>query len=91
MIHRGQRKVVAGAFITTLDSGHVGIFRRFGSDGGIWNKNRYKRIEKLYGPSPIRILDSDFYKKKIDDYTAETMDKNMLHEAEYFLKKGGLL
>ncbi len=89
MIHRGKRKQVKGAFIARMSSGHVGVFRRR-KDGSanFWNaaKRRFF-IDELFGPSPLRILDSTFYKDKIDEIAEEVMDKNMAHETEYFLKK----
>lgn len=82
MVHRGSRKMVRTAFIAKMSSGHVGIFsRRKGS----------KSIDELFGPSPLRILDSPFYQDKINNYAAETMDKNMAHEAEFYLKRAGIL
>lgn len=82
MIHRGQRKTVKDAFIARMDSGHVGVFKR---------RINTKRIDELFGPSPIRILDSNFYKNKIDDFAEVTMNKNMAHEAEFYLKRAGIL
>lgn len=83
MIHRGIRKVVKGAFIARMQSGHVGVFKR--------SKDGQLPIDELFGPSPLRILDRPVYHDKIDKFAAETMDKNMAHEAEYYLKRAGIL
>lgn len=82
MVHRGSRKMVRTAFIARMSSGHAGVFSR---------RKGTKKIDELFGPSPLRILDSNFYKDKIDDYAAETMDKNMAHEADFYLKRAGIL
>ncbi|SDP69696.1 phage tail protein [Desulforhopalus singaporensis] len=92
MIRRGSRKVVKGAFIAETESGHIGVFkRRERGLGNWWNAFRKNRIEKMFGPSPLRILDSEHYYEKLDNYTEEIMDKNMAHEADYFLKKAGVI
>ncbi len=83
MVHRGQRKVAKGAFIARMASGHVGVFKR--------SKEGKLPIDELFGPSPLRILDRPVYHDKIDKFAAETMDKNMAHEAEFYLKKAGIL
>ncbi len=91
MIHRGSRKIVKGAFIARMSSGHVGVFRRKESGiGDWWNAFSGGGIEELYGPSPLRIIDTDYYVDRMDDFTQETMDKNMAHEAEFYMKQAGV-
>jgi len=82
MIHRGVRKVVKGAFIARMDSGHVAIFKR--------RSGNNLPIDELYGPSPMRILENPDLLQRFDDFTEEVYDKNMLHEAEYYLNKYGV-
>ncbi|BDD88705.1 phage tail protein [Desulfofustis limnaeus] len=89
-IHRGSRKVVDGAFVAKMPSGHVGVFRR-AKDGRKGKRSRRTVIEELYGPSALRILDSDADHIPFDDFIGETLDKNMAHEADYYLKKEGVL
>ena len=90
MVTRGSRKMVEGAFIAKMSSGHIGIFRR-AKDGRVGLRSRRTVIEELYGPSPIRLLDQDRYQIPIDDHAADEMDKNMAREADYYLKKHGVL
>lgn len=89
MIHRGDRKVVKGAFIARMASGHVGVFKRKGRGlGAWWNAFKAKgTIEELYGPSPLRILDSDTYQIPIDDFAGDALEKNIAHEAQFYLRK----
>ncbi len=90
MIHRGKRKVVRGAFLARMPSGHIGVFRRTGDNR--WGvRSRRQVIEELYGPSPLRIIESDAYQIALDDYAGEVLDKNMDREATYYLKKAGVL
>ena len=82
MIHKGSRKTVQGAFIAKMRSGHVGVFRR---------KKKGDGIEELFGPSPLRIIDSTFYKNKIEDFAGEAMDTNLAREAIFYLKRAGVI
>lgn len=92
MIHRGDRKVIRGAFIARMPSGHVGVFKRQDSGmGAWWNSFSGRGIKELFGPSPLRIISSDAFQIPLDDFTGETLDKNMAHEASFFLKKAGVL
>ncbi len=90
MVHRGKRKVVRGAFLARMPSGHIGVFRRAGDNR--WGvRSRRQVIEELYGPSPLRIIESDAYQIALDDYAGEVLDRNMNREAAYYLKKAGVL
>lgn len=86
MVTRGKRKMVEGAFIARMSSGHVGIFRR-ADNNRVGLRSRKTVIEELYGPSPIRLLDQDRYQIPLDDHAGDEMDKNMAREANYYLKK----
>lgn len=86
MVTRGHRKMVRGAFIARMPSGHVGLFRR--AEDGRWGRSSGRQvIEELYGPSPLRLLDQDRYQRPVDDFTGAELDKNMLREATFYLKK----
>lgn len=90
MVRRGSRKLVRGAFVATMDSGHVGVFRR--AEDGRWGlRSRSQVIEELYGPSPFRILEGDEFHIPFDDFIGETLDKNMAHEADFYLRREGVL
>lgn len=82
MIHKGSRKTVHGAFIAKMRSGNVGVFKR---------RKNSKQIDELFGPSPLRIIDTELFKNKIDTFAGVTMDKNMLREATYYLTRAGVL
>lgn len=90
MIHRGQRKVMQGAFIARMPSGHVGVFMR-AADGRIGPRSRRTTIEEKFSPSPLRMLENAEILDKLDDFTQDTYDRNMEHEAEYYLRREGLL
>jgi hypothetical protein len=84
-VKRGSRKKIAGAFIATMKSGHVGVFWRKGKKTG------RTPVEELYGPSPIKLASQDKYQTMLDKLATELMDKNFAHEAEYYMQKAGLL
>lgn len=90
MVRRGQRKMVKGAFIAKMPSGHVGVFRR-AVDGRLGRRSRRPVIEERFGPSPLRIISADRYQIPLDDFAGETLDRNMAREADYFLKKFGVI
>jgi len=89
MVTKGQRKMVRGAFLARMPSGHVGLFRRKEEGTGNWWDafSGKQKIEELYGPSPLRLLDQDRYQEPVDDFAGDELDKNMLHEATFYLKK----
>ncbi len=102
LIRKDKGKIaVRGGFIAKMPNGHVGIFRRADpSKTGRKLANSQIRIQQtaladryikeLHGPSPIRILSSDYYDEKIEDFSDETLQKNFQHEADYVLKQMGL-
>lgn len=90
MVKKGQRKVVRDAFIQRMSSGHIGVFKRV-ENQRMSLKTKRTVIEELYGPSPLRLLDSDHIQIPLDDFTGELLEKNTQREAEYYLKKAGLL
>jgi hypothetical protein len=49
-----------------------------------------RRIKELYGPSPFMILASDKYNIPLDEFTGDELDKNMQHEADFFLRRAGI-
>lgn len=92
LVRKGQRKVVRNAFVAQMPSGHIGVFRRMGKGlGKWWDQSDGGRIEELFGPSPIRIMESDHIQIPLDDFAGQTLDKNIRRHADYYLKKAGLL
>ncbi len=89
MVHPGGRITIPHTFAVQMASGHVGIFERV--PGKKMKGGKKEAIRELFGPSPIRILASDRYAVPLDDFAADTLDKNMQHEAEFFLKQAGVL
>ncbi len=90
MVHRGRRKTVRTAFVAKMGSGHVGVFSR-AADGRWGLRSRRTVIEELFGPSPFRILEGDEFHIPFDDFIGETLDKNMAHEADFYLRREGVL
>lgn len=92
MVRKGKRKTVTGAFVATMPSGHVGVFQRasFGSGNVGWWANHGRAIKELYGPSPVKMLASDRYHIPLEDFAGERFEKNMEHEADFFMQKMGL-
>lgn len=90
-----------GVFLARMASGHVGAFKREdpSTSGRVLKKSKARAqqttlgsryIREAYGPSPIKILSSDYYDEKIEDFADETLQKNFSHEADFLLKKMGL-
>lgn len=89
MIRKGRRKRIHGAFIQQLSSGHIGVFQRI--KGAPKSRTGRTKIKELFGPSPVRLMESDHIQIPLDDFAEETLTKNMSHEAEVYLRREGLL
>ncbi len=85
IVKRGSRKKVEGAFVAQMRSGHIGVFWRKGRD------TPRLPIQELFGPSPIKLAGQDRYVELLDDASETIMDRNFVHQAEFYLKKAGLL
>ncbi len=102
LIKKTRGKVTfKGAFVIRLKSGHVGVFVRAdastsgrlvrGAKVRVGASKLGKRyVKEKYGPTPIKLLGSKENLRLIENFAQETMDKNMQHEAEYYLSKAGL-
>jgi DNA-binding transcriptional regulator YiaG len=49
-----------------------------------------RRIEELYGPTPIKLLSSEENIEYIEDFCDEKFQKNLAHEADFYLQQQGL-
>ena len=87
MVTRGSRKQVTGAFAAQMRSGHAGVFQRV--PGRRMRGGKKEAIKELFGPSPIKILASDKYAIPLDDYAADTLDRNIVHEVDFYLSRMG--
>ena len=79
MVIRGQRKVVAHAFITTMRSGHEGVFRRTGKERLPIQELVSLSVPKMFGSRNIMAAMKDFVRLKIRPL--------LMHEIEYFRKR----
>lgn len=68
------------AFITTLKSGHVGMFERE-SDTSL-------PIKQLFGPAVPQMIGNEKTMKKINKEANETLEKRINHEIENILRRG---
>lgn len=89
------KRIVRGAFTAKMRSGHVGAFVR-GSrykQGRKTSKSQLgaREITELFGPTPVKLLGGKEVLAAIEQYANLAMDKNLRHEAEFFLQKQGLL
>ncbi len=83
-VRRGRRKRLRGGFLSRMGSGHIGVFRR--------SAKKQLPIKYLYGPSPVKIIaENDELDDELENFIQETQDKNIAHEANYFLRKAGVL
>lgn len=91
---RGKR-VVRGAFVAKMQSGHIGAFVR-GSRykaGRKTSKSNLgsREITELFGPTPVKLLGAEVNLAAIEQQAQVTMDKNLQHEAEFYLRRAGLV
>lgn len=68
------------AFITTMKSGHVGVFERT-------SKQSFP-IRQLYGPSVPQMVENNLIIKKITEDANITLSKRIEAEVNYLLSKG---
>lgn len=76
------RKVVPGAFVARMRSGHLGLFKRDGS--------ARLGIHELFGPSPLHVFQNEEVILKLDDLIEDTMARNLEREASWLLRQAGL-
>lgn len=74
----GGRKLIPGSFITTMLSGHQGVFKRMG-------KSRLPILE-LHGASIPHVFIQTHLQNALDRKAAEGWDKNIKHELKWFIK-----
>ncbi len=87
VIRKSRGKIPAhGVFLARMKSGHIGAYKRIGGRA----KSGRSAINEVFGPSPIKILASDRYDERIEDFADRAMDKNLKHEADYVLRKMGI-
>lgn len=88
VIRKSRGKIPAhGVFLAKMKSGHIGAFKRIPGRKAATGR---PAIREVYGPSPIKILASDRYDQRIEDFADRTMDKNLRHEADYVLRQMGI-
>ena len=73
----GGREVLKSAFIATMRSGHVGVFRRTGK--------AKLPIKELYGPSPINLW--KHREIAISRHALSTLAKEMTRQIQYYRSK----
>ncbi len=83
-------KPAHGVFIQRMRSGHVGAFKKTGIGDGRRTRNGRTEIKERYGPSPLKILASERYDKKLSKFTDRVMQKNVAYEVDRELKRLGL-
>lgn len=102
LIRRDKGRIAArGVFLARMASGHEGAFLRAdpassgrAARGGSVRVgqsragNRY--IREVYGPSPLKLLTTDANMERIEDYAQDVMDKNIQHEADFYLRQAGV-
>lgn len=88
------KRTVRGAFTARMQSGHEGMFIRGskwkagkkGNRSGLGNRE----ITELYGPTPVKLLGGAETLAQVETFAQTAMDKNLAHEAEYYLQQQGL-
>lgn len=75
----GGRVPVKKGFVSTMVSGHKGIFARQGEDR--------LPIKELYTTSPLRALTKPENTGEIEERAQDRLERNLEHEATYVLQK----
>ena len=74
----GGRKLIKGAFIARMPSGHMGVFKRKGS--------ARLPIQELLGPSPPRVFQRPDIVHDMNKEADIRWKKNLDHELKWFLR-----
>lgn len=80
--------LMPGTFLAKMKSGHKGAFHRI--EGTRMRGSNKEKLDQLFGPSPVKLLAGDRYKRKMERYTKKTMDKYLAHNMQQLLKKQGI-
>jgi hypothetical protein len=84
------RRLIPGAFIATMRSGHVGVFKRLRASvrrsPGAWSPNL--PIDELRGPSIQRVALKILAARLAKDI-ADVFPKNLAHEVSFLLRGRG--
>ena len=78
---KASRKVVRGAFVARMKSGHVSLFRRSGA--------HRLPLRELEGPAVPQMLNNLGVREKLQEAAENRFSKNLDHEMNYLLQKGG--
>ncbi len=76
---KGGRGLVAGGFLSTMRSGHKGVFKRAG-------KGRLP-IQQLYGPSVPYVFLKRHIQRAMDSVAKERWDKEVRTAMKYYVSK----
>lgn len=87
------RKVIAGAFIATMPSGHTGVYVR--EPGAIHKKVGQGKsaswhalpIRELFGPSVPAALGNEVIQRSLQQFIAEKFPKLLEHEHQWLARK----
>ncbi|WP_018124963.1 phage tail protein [Desulfovibrio oxyclinae] len=75
----GGSKVVKGAFVSKMKSGHTGVYRRQGA--------KRLPIKELYGPNFVQYLDGGRVRRKLDRLIGRRLEHNLRHEINWQIQK----
>jgi len=78
---KASRKVVRGAFVAKMKSGHVSLFKRSGA--------HRLPLRELEGPAVPQMLNNQGVREKLQGSAADRFSKNLDHEMNYLIQKGG--
>ena len=88
----GGRQLIPGAFIATMPSGHVGVFKRTGqfnrTRSGRYAGQRREAIGERFGPSPPHVFVRPSVQKAMESTAAARWKKNLDHELNRVMKNG---
>ena len=85
---KATRKKVRGGFVARMRSGHVGVFKRTGKFG----RNHVDELEKfreLTSTSIPQMLNNSKVKSALEAKAVGRFTKNLSHEMDYLMQKGG--
>lgn len=83
----GSRKLLEGAFITTMGNGFTGVFRREGDKVRTRRGRVEQRIKHVLSTDVAQYIDDDVILHRAGELAREAFDRNIDHEIRFRLDK----
>jgi len=78
-VKRGEGGEIPNAFVSSMNSGHVGVYKRVGE--------KRLPITELYGPSIPQMLDNEDVRERVEERATEAIDERLTHEVNRVMER----